>query len=105
MIIIINCIKDLKFSKIIDKRGIIMQIKQLLNVLGALNETGRLANDMYQLDKKEYFYKEQDRHISVMEMDIQHLIRVFVKKNCKDIRTVKQKYKVKEFNEHIYKAI
>ena len=64
-----------------------MKIKQLLNVLGALNETGRLAGDMYMLDKKEYYYKEQDKYIRVMDMNVQHLIRDFVKHNCKNIRS------------------
>ncbi len=81
-----------------------MQIKQLLNLLGALNETGKLASDMYMLDKKEYYYKEQDRYITVMEMDIQHLIRVFVKQNCKNIRAIKQEYKINKFKENLQKA-
>ena len=59
-----------------------MKIRRLLNILCALSETGKVANDMYDLDKKEYYYKEKDKYICVMDMSIQHLIRDFVKLNC-----------------------
>ena len=33
----------------------IMKIHKLVNVLGALNDTGKLACDMYELGKKRYY--------------------------------------------------
>ena len=56
-----------------------MKIYKLVNVLGALNDTGKLASDMYELGKKRYYSKESKQMIPVSEMDFQHMVRAFVK--------------------------
>jgi len=56
-----------------------MKIYKLVNVLGALNDTGKLASDMYELGKKRYYSKEHQQEIPVSEMDFQHMVRAFVK--------------------------
>ena len=58
-----------------------MKIYKLVNVLGALNDTGKLASDMYELGKKRYYSKEHQQEIPVSEMDFQHMVRAFVKQN------------------------
>jgi hypothetical protein len=56
-----------------------MKIHKLVDVLGAINDTGKLACDMYDLGKKHYYSEAQGQKIPVSEMDFQHLIRAFVK--------------------------
>ena len=56
-----------------------MKIHKLVDVLGAINDTGKLACDMYELGKKHYYSEAQGQKIPVSEMDFQHLIRAFVK--------------------------
>jgi len=56
-----------------------MKIYKLVNVLGAINDTGKLACDMYELGKKHYYSEAQGQKIPVSEMDFQHLVRAFVK--------------------------
>ena len=56
-----------------------MKIYKLVNVLGALNDTGKLASDMYELGKKRYYSKAHEQEIPVSEMDFQHMVRAFVK--------------------------
>ena len=56
-----------------------MKIYKLVNVLGAINDTGKLASDMYELGKKHYYSEAQRQKIPVSEMDFQHLVRAFVK--------------------------
>ena len=56
-----------------------MKIYKLVNVLGAINDTGKLASDMYELGKKHYYSEAQGQKIPVSEMDFQHLVRAFVK--------------------------
>ena len=58
-----------------------MKIYKLVNVLGALNDTGKLASDMYELGKKRYYSKAHEQEIPVSEMDFQHMVRAFVKQN------------------------
>ena len=59
----------------------IMKIYKLVNVLGALNDTGKLACDMYELGKKRYYSKAHQQEIPISEMDFQHMVRAFVKLN------------------------
>ena len=56
-----------------------MKIHKLVDVLGAINDTGKLASDMYELGKKHYYSEAQGQKIPVSEMDFQHLVRAFVK--------------------------
>ena len=56
-----------------------MRTDKLVKVLSAINDTGRLASDMYELDKKLYYSEAKGQHIPVAEMDFQHMVRAFVK--------------------------
>ena len=56
-----------------------MKIHKLVDVLGAINDTGKLACDMYELGKKHYYSEDRGYKIPVSEMDFQHLVRAFVK--------------------------
>ena len=56
-----------------------MKIHRLVQMLGLINESGRLASDMYDLNDKEYYSKAEDKFIPISHMDFQHLIRAFVK--------------------------
>jgi hypothetical protein len=77
----------------------IMKIHKLVNVLGALNDTGKLACDMYELGKKRYYSKAHQQEIPISEMDFQHMVRAFVKQNDEDVRTDTQEGKVRELQE------
>jgi uncharacterized protein YlxP (DUF503 family) len=61
-----------------------MKVKQVVNVLGAITDTGKLACDMYDLDKKEYYSDAQAEYIPIAEMDFQHLVRAFIKQLAKE---------------------
>ena len=76
-----------------------MKIYKLVNVLGALNDTGKLACDMYELGKKRYYSKAHQQEIPISEMDFQHMVRAFVKQNDEDVRTDTQEGKVRELQE------
>jgi len=78
-----------------------MKIYKLVNVLGALNDTGKLASDMYELGKKRYYSKAHQQEIPISEMDFQHMVRAFVKQNDEDVRTDTQEGKVKELTDVI----
>ena len=56
-----------------------MKIYKLVNVLGAMNDTGKLASDMYELGKKRYYSESHGQEIPISEMDFQYLVRAFVK--------------------------
>ena len=56
-----------------------MKIHRVVQMLGLINESGRLASDMYDLNDKEYYSKAEDKFIPISHMDFQHLIRAFVK--------------------------
>ena len=71
-----------------------MKIYKLVNVLGALNDTGKLASDMYELGKKRYYSKAHQQEIPISEMDFQHMVRAFVKQNDEDIRNDTQEGKI-----------
>ena len=49
-----------------------MKVKQVVNILGAITDTGRLASDMYNLDNKKYYSDAQAEYIPIAEMDFQH---------------------------------
>ena len=56
-----------------------MQVNKILKIISAINDTGRVASDMYDLDKKYYHSQSKDEYIPIAEMDIQYLIRAFIK--------------------------
>ena len=85
----------------LDERRSSMKIYKLVNVLGALNDTGKLASDMYELGKKRYYSKEHQQEIPVSEMDFQHMVRAFVKQNDEDVRVDTQEGKVKELEKQL----
>ena len=60
-----------------------MKIYQVVNVLGAINETGKLASDMYELGKKRYYSESHGQEIPISEMDFQYMVRAFIKQNEK----------------------
>ena len=60
-----------------------MKISQVVNVLGAINETGKLASDMYELGKKRYYSESHGQEIPISEMDFQYMVRAFIKQNEK----------------------
>jgi hypothetical protein len=68
-------------------------------MLGATTSTGKLADDMYDLNYKTYYSEAEDKDIPISHMDFQHLIRAFVKQNDEDVRTDTQEGKVKELRE------
>ena len=72
-----------------------MKVKQLINVLGALNDTGKLACDMYSLDESEYYSQSQGA-IAISEMEFSHVLRAFRKICDDDVRIDTQEGKVKE---------
>ena len=60
-----------------------MKIHRLVQMLGLINESGRLASDMYDLNNKMYYSEAEDKEIPISHMDFQHLVRAFVKQNTK----------------------
>ena len=56
-----------------------MKIHKLVDVLGAINDTGKLASDMYELGKKRYYSESHGQEIPISEMDFQYMVRAFVK--------------------------
>jgi len=72
-----------------------MKVKQLINVLGALNDTGKLACDMYSLDESEYYSQSQGA-IAISEMEFSHVLRAFRKICDEDVRIDTQEGKVKD---------
>ena len=77
-----------------------MKVKQLINVLGALNDTGKLACDMYSLDESEYYSQSQGA-IAISEMEFSHVLRAFRKQNDEDVRTDTQEGKVKDLEKQV----
>jgi len=80
----------------LDERRSSMKIHRVVQMLGATTSTGKLASDMYDLNYKDYYSKEQDKYIPISHMDFQHLVRAFVKQNDEDVRTDTQEGKIKE---------
>jgi len=60
-----------------------MKIHRLVQMLGLINESGRLASDMYDLNNKTYYSEAEGKEIPISHMDFQHLVRAFVKQNTK----------------------
>jgi hypothetical protein len=56
-----------------------MKMYQVVNVLGAINETGKLASDMYDIGKKRYYSESHGQEIPISEMDFQYMVRAFIK--------------------------
>jgi hypothetical protein len=82
-----------------DERRSSMKIHRVVQMLGATTSTGKLADDMYDLNYKTYYSEAEDKDIPISHMDFQHLIRAFVKQNDEDVRTDTQEGKVKELRE------
>jgi len=73
-----------------------MKIHRVVQMLGATTSTGKLADDMYDLNYKTYYSKAEGKDIPISHMDFQHMVRAFVKQNDEDVRTDTQEGKVKE---------
>ena len=73
-----------------------MKIHRVVQMLGATTSTGKLADDMYDLNYKTYYSKAEDKDIPISHMDFQHMVRAFVKQNEEDVRTDTQEGKIKE---------
>ena len=56
-----------------------MKIHRVVTMLGATQESGRLAKDMYELNDKIYRSKSTNEEIPISHMDFQHAIRTLVK--------------------------
>jgi len=79
-----------------DERRSGMKIHRVVQMLGATTSTGKLADDMYDLNYKTYYSKAEDKDIPISHMDFQHLVRAFVKQNDEDVRTDTQEGKFAE---------
>ena len=55
-----------------------MKNNQVVKVLGAITDTGKLAKDMYDLDDK-YYLDSKGWDIPIGQMDYQHTIRALIK--------------------------
>ena len=73
-----------------------MKIHRVVQMLGATTSTGKLADDMYDLNYKTYYSKAEDKDIPISHMDFQHLVRAFVRQNGEDVRTDTQEGKFAE---------
>ena len=62
-----------------DERRSSMKIHRVVQMLGATTSTGKLADDMYDLNYKTYYSKAEDKDIPISHMDFQHMVRSFVK--------------------------
>ena len=56
-----------------------MKIHRVVTMLGATTTTGKLADDMYDLNYKTYYSEKEGRYIPISHMDFQHMVRAFVK--------------------------
>ena len=56
-----------------------MKIHRVVQMLGATTSTGKLADDMYDLNYKTYYSEAEGTHIPISHMDFQHMVRAFVK--------------------------
>jgi hypothetical protein len=73
-----------------------MKIHRVVQMLGATTSTGKLADDMYDLNYKDYYSEAEDKVIPISHMDFQHLVRAFVKQNEEDVRTDTQEGKIRD---------
>ncbi len=55
-----------------DERRSGMKIHRVVQMLGATTSTGKLANDMYDLNYKTYYSEAEDKDIPISHMDFQH---------------------------------
>lgn len=60
-----------------------MKIHRLVQMLGLINESGRLASDMYELNDKIYRSESKNEEIPISHMDFQYMVRAFIKLNDK----------------------
>ena len=79
-----------------DERRSGMKIHRVVQMLGATTSTGKLADDMYDLNYKTYYSISEDKDIPISHMDFQHLVRAFVRQNEEDVRTDTQEGKFTE---------
>ena len=56
-----------------------MKIHRVVQMLGATTSTGKLADDMYDLNDKTYYSEAEGRDIPISHMDFQHVVRAFIK--------------------------
>ena len=56
-----------------------MKIHRVVQMLGATTSTGKLADDMYDLNDKTYYSEAEGRDIPISHMDFQHMVRAFIK--------------------------
>ena len=74
-----------------------MKIHRVVQMLGATTSTGKLADDMYNLNYKDYYSKAEDRYIPISHMDFQHLVRAFVKQNEETDNAMSRSMKLRNF--------
>ncbi len=67
-----------------DERRSSMKIHRVVQMLGATTSTGKLADDMYDLNYKDYYSKEEGKYIPISHMDFQHMVRAFAKLCAED---------------------
>ena len=67
-----------------DERRSSMKIHRVVQMLGATTSTGKLADDMYDLNYKDYYSKKEGKYIPISHMDFQHMVRAFAKLCAED---------------------
>ena len=67
-----------------EERRSSMKIHRVVQMLGATTSTGKLADDMYDLNYKDYYSKEEGKYIPISHMDFQHMVRAFAKLCAED---------------------
>jgi hypothetical protein len=77
-----------------------MKVKQIIKILSALNDTGKVACDMYTLHESEYYSQSQGT-IAISEMEFTHVLRAFRKICDDDVRIDTQEGKVKELEKQL----
>ena len=77
-----------------------MKVKQIIKILSALNDTGKVACDMYTLHESEYYSQSQGT-IAISEMEFTHVLRAFRKICDNDVRIDTQEGKVKDLEKQL----
>ena len=67
-----------------DERRSSMKIHRVVQMLGATTSTGKLADDMYDLNYKDYYSKEEGKYRPISHMDFQHMVIAFAKLCAED---------------------
>ena len=80
-----------------DDRRSSMKIHRVVQMLGATTSTGKLADDMYDLNYKTYYSKAEDKDIPISHMDFQHMVRAFVKQNEETDNAMSRSMKLRNF--------